>query len=92
MQGLGDLGGDVREDGRDRGRQKARGRVFVFERRVFDHQQAYALQCRVEIAQRQHHGRARAVAAQETRLARRAEHEGVERVVQRLAKLDAEIG
>ena len=75
-----------------RRREKARGGIFVFGRRVFDHQQAYALQRRVEIAQCQHDGRARALAAQETRLARRAEHEGVERIVQRLAKFDAEIG
>ena len=92
MQGLRDLGGDVGEDGGDRRREKTRRGVFVFGGRVFDDQQAHALQRRVQIAQRQHHRRARAVAAQEARLARRAQHEGVERIVQRLAKLDAEIG
>ena len=81
-----------RESCLHRGREKARRGILVFERRVFDHQQADALQRRVQIAQRQHDGGARALAAQETRLARRAEHERVERVVQRLAELDAEIG
>ena len=92
VQGLCDLGGDIREDGGDRRCEKASRGVFVFGRRVFDHQQAHALQRRMEVAQCQHHGRARAVAAQEARLARRAQHEGVERIVQRMAKLDAEIG
>jgi len=32
VQCLGDLGGDVSQDCRDRGSQKARGRVFIFER------------------------------------------------------------
>ena len=92
VQGLRDLGGDVRKNRGDRGRQESRRRIFVFERRIFDHQQADALQRRMQIAQRQHDRRARALAAQEARLARRAEHERVERIVQRLAELDAEIG
>ena len=75
-----------------RGREKTRRGIFVFERRVFDHQQADALQRGMQVAQCQHDGRARALAAQEARLARRAEHEGVQRIVQRLAELDAEIG
>ena len=45
-----------------------------------------------EVAQCQHDRRARALAAQEARLARGAQHERVERIVQRLAELDAEIG
>ena len=75
-----------------RGRQEAGRGIFVFERRVFDHQQADALQRRMQVAQCQHDGRARALAAQEARLARGAEHERVERIVQRLAEFDAEIG
>ena len=86
------FGGDVRENRVDRGREETRRGVFVFERRVFDDQQADALQRRVQIAQRQHDGGARALAAQESRFARGAEHERIQRIVQRLAKLDAEIG
>ena len=91
MQRLRDLRGDVREDGLHRGREKTRGGILVLGRRVFDHQQAHALQRRMQVAQREHDGGARALAAQEARLARRAEHERIERIVQRLAKLDAEI-
>ena len=46
----------------------------------------------MKVAQRQHHRRAATLAAQEARFARRAEHKSVERIVQRLAELDAEIG
>jgi hypothetical protein len=92
VQGLGDLRGDIRENRGDRWRQKAGRGILVFERRVFDHQQANALQRRVQVTQCQHDGRARTVAAQETRLARGAENERVERIVQRLAELDSEIG
>ena len=91
MQGLRDLGSDVGEDGLHGRRQKARRGILVLGRRVFDHQQAHALQRRVQVTQRQHHRRARALAAQEARLARRAQHERVERVVQGLAELDAEV-
>ena len=92
VQGLGNLGGDVGENGLHRRREESGGGILVFGRRVFDDEQANALQRRVQVAQRQHHCRAGALAAQESRLARRAENEGVERIVQRLAKLDAEIG
>ena len=71
-------------------RNRRRG-ILVFGRRVFDDQQADALERGMQVAQRQHDGGARALAAQEARLARRAEHEGIERIVQRLAELDAEI-
>ena len=92
VQGLRDLGGDVRKNRGHRGREESSRRIFVFERRVFDYQQADALQRGVQVAQREHHRGARAFAAQEARLARRAEHERVQRIVQRLAKFDAEIG
>ena len=72
-------------------RQETRCRVRVFGRRVFDHQQAYALQRGSQVAQREHDGGARALAPQKTRFARGAEHECIQRVVQRLAELDAEI-
>ena len=92
VQGLRDLGGDVRKNRGHRGRQESRRRIFIFERRIFDHQQADALQRRMQVAQCQHHRGARAFAAQKSRFTRRAEHERVQRIVQRLAEFDAEIG
>jgi hypothetical protein len=92
MQRLSDLRGDVREDCRDSGSEESRRGIVVFGRGVLDHQQTHALQRRMQVAQCEHHGGAGALAAQESRLARGAEHERVERVVQRLAELDAEIG
>ena len=46
----------------------------------------------MQVTQCQHHRRTGALAAQESRFARRAEHERIERIVQGLAELDAEIG
>ena len=66
MQRLGNLGGDVGENGLHRGSEKSRGRILVFGRRVLDDDQAHALQRGVQVAQRQHHCRTGTLAAQET--------------------------